>query len=85
MFDQRANDQRQPLLPPRQTMERRVGGAFINAENIQPALDQLVLLIRDRLINAYRIKVAGKDHVTHVSADTVFQMQAAADIANMFF
>lgn len=85
MLHQRADDKRQPLLAPRQTVKRRVGGALIDAENIQPLLHQLVLLVGDRLINADRVKIARQDDVADVGADPVVQMQAAADVADMLF
>ena len=34
VLDQRADDQRQPLLPPGEAMERRIGGAFINPQKL---------------------------------------------------
>ena len=83
MLHQRADDKRQPLLSPRQTVKRRVGGALIDAENIQPLLHQLMLLVGDRLINADRVKIARQDDVADVGADPVVQMQAAADVADM--
>ena len=85
MLDQRANDKRQPLLAPRQTVKRRVGGALIDAENIQPLLHQLMLFIGHRLINADRVKIARQNNVADVGADPVVQMQAAADVADMLF
>ncbi len=85
MLHQRADDKRQPLLAPRQTVKRRVGGALIDAENIQPLLHQLMLLVGDRLINADRVKIARQDDVADVGADPVVQMQAAADVADMLF
>lgn len=85
MLHQRADDKRQPLLSPRQTVKRRVGGALIDAENIQPLLHQLMLLVGDRLINADRVKIARQDDVADVGADPVVQMQAAADVADMLF
>ncbi len=54
-------------------------------EQSQPLRRQLMLTIGNRLINAYRIKETGQDHVTHAGADTVVQMQAAADVADMAF
>lgn len=83
MLHQRADDKRQPLLAPRQTVKRRVGGALIDAENIQPLLHQLMLLVGDRLINADRVKISRQDDVADVGADPVVQMQAAADVADM--
>ncbi len=84
MLHQRADDKRQPPLAPRQTVKRRVGGALIDAENIQPLLHQLMLLVGDRLINADRVKIARQDDVADVGgADPVVQMQAAADVADM--
>ncbi len=85
MLHQRADDKRQPLLAPRQTVKRRVGGTLIDAENIQPLLHQLMLLVGDRLINADRVKIARQDDVADVGADPVVQMQAAADVADMLF
>lgn len=85
MLHQRADDKRQPLLAPRQTVKRRVGGALIDAENIQPLLHQLMLLVGNRLVNANRVKVARQDDVADVGADPVVQMQAAADVADMLF
>lgn len=64
-------------------MERSVSRAFINAENIQPLLHQFLLAIRNGLINANRIKIARKDHITHGSADPVIQMQTTADVTDM--
>ncbi len=85
MLHQRADDKRQPLLAPRQAVKRRVGGALIDAENIQPLLHQLMLFIRHRLINADRVKIARQNHVADVGADPVVQMQTAADVADMLF
>ena len=66
-------------------MERSVSRAFINAENIQPLLHQFLLAIRNGLINANRIKIARKNHITHGSADPVIQMQTTADVTDMLF
>ena len=33
-------------------MERRIGGAFVDTQNIQPVLHQLMLLVRYGLIDA---------------------------------
>ena len=66
-------------------MERRVGGALVDTQNIQPVLHQLVLLIGNGLVDADRVEVARENHVTHVGADAVFKVQAAADVTNMFF
>ncbi len=46
-------------------LERSVSRTFINAENIQPLLHQFLLAIRNGLINANRIKIARKNHITH--------------------
>ncbi len=64
-------------------MERSVSRTFINAENIQPLLHQFLLAIRNGLINANRIKIARKNHITHGSADPVIQMQTTADVTDM--
>lgn len=64
-------------------MERSVSRAFINAENIQPLLHQFLLAIRNGLINANRIKIARKNHITHSSTDPVIQMQTTADVTDM--
>jgi hypothetical protein len=66
-------------------MKRRVGGAVVDAQNIQPLLHQLVLFVGHRLINADGVKIPGQDHVAYRGADPVVQMQAAADVADMLF
>ena len=66
-------------------MKRRVSDPVIHPQNIQPLLGQLMLFVRDRLINADGIKIPGQDHIAHRGADPVIQMQAAADIADMLF
>ncbi len=47
MLHQRPDDQRQPLLSPGETVERRIGGTFVDSQYIQPVLHQLALLIRN--------------------------------------
>ncbi|SPX32015.1 Uncharacterised protein [Escherichia coli] len=59
--------------------------AFINAENIQPLLHQFLLAIRNGLINANRIEIARKNHITHRGTDPVIQMQTTADVTDMLF
>ena len=44
-----------------------------------------MLLVRHRLINSDGVKIPGEDHVTYRGTDPVIQMQAAADVADMFF
>ena len=51
MSHQRADDNASRRWP-HDDCERRVGGALIDAENIQPLLHQLMLFVGDRLINA---------------------------------
>src|SRR5699024_12863555 len=85
MFHQCADDQRQTLLSPGKTMERSVSRTFINAENIQPLLHQFLLAIRNGLINANRIKIARKNHITNGRADPVTQMQTTADVTEIIF
>lgn len=65
-------------------MKWRIRGTFIDAQNIQPLLYQLVLPVGDGLINADGIKVTGENNVAYRCTYPVIQMQAAADIANMF-
>ena len=57
VFDQGADDQRQPLLPPGEAMERRIGGAFVDTQNIQPVLHQLMLLVRYGLTRYSRCRL----------------------------
>lgn len=85
VLDQRADDQCQPLLPPRQAVEWRIGDPVIHTQNIQPLLRQLVLLVGYRLINTNGVEEAREDHVSHRGAHPVVQVQAAADIADVLF
>ena len=85
MLNQRADDQCQPLLPPRQAVKWRIGYPVVHTQNIQPLLRQLVLLVGYRLINTNGIEEAREDHVSHRSAHPVVQMQAAANITDMLF
>ena len=66
-------------------MKRRVSNPVVHAQNVQPLLGQLVLFVRHRLINADGVKIPGEDHVAYRGTDPVIQMQAAADVADMFF